>query len=293
MISEAQQKSIESDLSKFYGEQIFLTGHTVRGGGSINDAYELKTNHGKFFVKLNSSSQYPNMFNREAEGLNALIGPNVIDVPAPLAVGEAEGSAYLILEYIENGKPGNNFWGQFAHSLSNLHRVNNEKFGFDTDNYIGSLTQSNKWHADWTNFFIQERLEPLVKSSRDKGVLNKESTGHFDNLYSKMERYFPEESPSLIHGDLWSGNFTCNSKGNPVIFDPAVYYGHREMDIAMSRLFGGFPAAFYEAYNEHFPLESGWEDRLEIANLYPLMVHVNLFGGSYLYEVHRVLGRLV
>jgi fructosamine-3-kinase len=159
----------------------------------------------------------------------------------------------------------------------------------EQDNFIGSLIQENKQQPDFINFFISQRLEVQLKIARNQGALNQSDTRYFNSLFNKLNNIVPIEKPALLHGDLWSGNFMVNSSGAPCIFDPAVYYGHREADIAMTQLFGGFSPEFYHAYNETCPLEKDWQKRTDIFNLYPLLVHVNLFGGSYAAQVLRII----
>ena len=151
------------------------------------------------------------------------------------------------------------------------------------------MYQQNNSHTNWTDFFIQERLQIQIKLARDHHQIESTTISKFEKLYHRLDDIFPKEQPALLHGDLWSGNFMVDEKGAPVIMDPAVYYGHREMDIAMTKLFGGFDNQFYDAYNAHFQLEKGWKSRIDICNLYPLLVHVNLFGGSYLQQVKNII----
>jgi fructosamine-3-kinase len=176
--------------------------------------------------------------------------------------------------------------------LARLHKTTQNTFGLHYDNYIGSLTQSNTPPADsWTEFFIHQRLEPMLKMAVDSGKAEPDLIPKFESLYSKLDEIFPQEKPALLHGDLWSGNCMADDNGDPVIYDPAVYYGHREMDLAMTKLFGGFESEFYEAYQEEFPLEKHWEQRIAICNLYPLLAHVNLFVGSYIQSIKNIINR--
>ena len=262
-------------------------------GGSINEAYAIRTATDRYFLKINDAREFPGMFEKERHGLKILAQPKVMDVPKALFTGEETGKSFIFMSFIQSGPPKKSFWQDFAVKLASLHRVHAEKFGLDEDNYIGSLPQSNKEHDTWSDFFVSERLEVLAKKSFDLGELDRESMRQFDQLFHRMESLFPEERPSLIHGDLWSGNYMSNEVGDPVIFDPAVYYGHREMDIGMSRLFGGFSEEFYRSYQDCFPMESGWQERLDICNLYPLLVHVILFSGGYASTVKGILKRYV
>jgi len=172
-----------------------------------------------------------------------------------------------------------------------MHKNTAGHFGLDRDNYMGSLPQSNKMHERWSDFFIEERLQPMVQMAADNKLLTGNDVTSFERVYKNLEGLFTEEDPSLIHGDLWRGNYLIDQSEKPYLIDPAVSYGHREFDIAMTTLFGGFSDGFYNAYNETFPLAKGWEGRVDLWNLYPLLVHLNLFGSGYLGEVRGCLRR--
>lgn len=200
--------------------------------------------------------------------------------------------AWILMEYLPEGSTGGDFFERFGIALANLHNFNGDRFGLDHDNFIGSLHQSNKEHEKWTEFFIHERLAPQTKKAVDAGLLSTSVIPKMEILYGKLESLLPDEPPALIHGDLWSGNFM--SSGNermPAIFDPAVYFGHREVDLAFSHMFGGFSSDFYHSYEEEFPLVPGFNRRINIYNLYPLLVHVNLFGGGYVTQFERSLSQ--
>ncbi len=260
-------------------------------GGSINNAFEIETSVGNFFLKYNMASKFPQMFQKEAKGLECLRNTAAIDVPEILKTGETGGLAYLLLSYVKSSPASTDFWKIFGKQLAALHGNYASKFGLDHDNYMGSLTQSNRFHEKWDDFFVHERLVPQVKIARDSGEIGKTMVAAFERLYTKLNEICPPAKPSLVHGDLWSGNFMVNGQGKPCLIDPAVYYGHPEVDIAMSTLFGGFDQTFYEVYNEFNPLEKGWRNRLDIYNLYPLLVHVNLFGGGYVHQVQRIVAK--
>ncbi len=287
------QDKIADIITRSLGEPVTITGLRPIGGGCINDAQQVDTDKGRYFMKYNSASRYPGMFESEARGLQLLENAGCLKVPAVIGHGETNNQSILVLEYIASAIQKTGFWQEFGEGLALMHQQVPEggQFGLDHDNYIGSLPQGNRRHDDWISFFISERLEAQLKLARDHGRAGKELSTMFEQLYRVLSDFFPEEPPALLHGDLWSGNYMTGEKGEPVIIDPAVYHGHRYMDLGMSKLFGGFSAAFYEAYNAHYPLEKGWQEGIEIANLYPLMVHVNLFGGGYLGQVKRLLRR--
>jgi fructosamine-3-kinase len=285
------KESVINQLESRLGGAVTLISSSPVGGGDINDAYRFDTSAGSFFVKKNSASRYPAMFEKEARGLQLLSDTNEISVPQVILAGEDDDTAFLVLKFVKSAtkKPG--FWEAFGKNLASMHRHSADHFGLDHDNYIGSLFQSNRKHDNWVDFFREERLEVQVKMARDNGSMGREVVNAFERFYKRLAEIFPTEPPSLVHGDLWGGNYMVDENGNAMIIDPAVYFGLREMDLAMSRLFGGFSMEFYQAYHAHYPLVNGWESRLEYCNLYPLMVHVNLFGGGYLNSVRSVLSR--
>lgn len=261
-------------------------------GGSINHAAKLKVNGSWIFAKWNDKRSYPGMFEKEAAGLNLLRQSGAVIVPGVLGIAENEMHSFLFLKYIEKGTMDFSFFEKLGQSVAALHRISSSGFGLDTDNYIGSLPQVNSAADSWTFFYIQNRLTPLMERAYNKGLIDKEITNLFERLYSKLPSLLIEEKPSLLHGDLWSGNVLSSLPGNqPVLIDPAVYFGHREVDLAMTKMFGGFTGAFYSAYEEEFPLEAGWRERIPLYQLYPLLVHLNLFGRGYLPDILQTLRR--
>lgn len=282
-------KEIEVILSQKLNDNVEVFSLERVSGGDINNAYRLDTNHGSFFVKTNSASRFPRMFEMEALGLGMLRSVNAFTVPKVLAFSEENETSYLLLEWIESSNPAPDFWQNFGKQLAQLHQNTFNSFGLNENNYIGSLPQSNQQNNTWADFFIKERLQAQIKMAVDAGKMDNQTFKQFENLYKELPSIFPEEPPALLHGDLWSGNYMVGNNGEPVIMDPAVYYGHREMDIAMTKLFGGFSSEMFHSYNEQYPLQLGWENRIAICNLYPLLVHVNLFGGGYLQQVKSVL----
>jgi fructosamine-3-kinase len=264
---------------------------SIVGGGSINDARRIETSEGKFFAKINRATEFPGMFDAELKGLQFLKENSAFNIPEPISTGITEDIQWILMRNIDNASKKENFWELFGQRLAEMHRNSNEVFGLDYDNYLGSLKQHNSGRSDWPVFFKEMRIGPQLELARSQDLISTEMQRLFDKFFSRIERYFPEEPPAAIHGDLWTGNFMTDLTGEAVIFDPAVYYGHREMDLGMSKLFGGFDSRFYAAYHEAFPLEPGWEERIHIANLYPLLAHLNLFGGSYASQIMTILRR--
>lgn len=260
-------------------------------GGSINEAAKLDIEKiGPAFLKWNRTAD-PDMFEKEVTGLKLLRDAETgLRVPDVILQGTVDGNTgYLLLEFIEDGRPGNQSAQEFGEQLAALHDHRGDSYGLDEDNYIGRLPQSNNRHNDWTNFFIDERMEPQLRMAMESGKFRSSITGAFNNMYRELDDIFPEERPSLLHGDLWGGNYFYDTDGGPVIYDPAVYYGHREIELAFTHLFGGFSSAFYEAYDNVLPIEPGFGQRKDIYNLYPLLVHTNLFGGSYARQVEGIV----
>jgi protein-ribulosamine 3-kinase len=282
---------IPTELSTHLTETLDLEIHDTQSlsGGSINQAVKLSTNKGDYFLKWNRSAP-DDFFEKEADGLKRLSSaksklrvPNVISTrkPGPGRPG------YLLMEFIEEGRSGNSF--EFGRRLAKLHQTGSEQFGLETDNYIGSLPQSNRKCNDWIEFFTQERISPQLKMAIDSGKLDSGINQNWERLSLKLNNIFPATTPSLLHGDLWGGNYLFDSSGSAVLIDPAVYYGHPEMDLAFTKMFGGFSPDFYSGYESESPLEPGFSERVTLYNLYPLLVHVNLFGGHYTSQFKSIL----
>jgi protein-ribulosamine 3-kinase len=266
---------------------------TPVAGGDINKAMLLETGKGRFFIKMNDSPNAGSMFEAEAAGLLVLGSHGVIRTPEVIAHGSTEDGSFLLLENIETGFRPDGFWEKFGAALAQLHSKTSPTFGFGHDNFIGSLPQQNCQHDDWASFYTNERLIPQLTIAKQQKRLQTSDFQHFEQLFQRLPDLCPKEPPALTHGDLWSGNFLCAANGQPVLIDPAASFAHREMDLAMSRLFGGFERPFYRSYEEAWPLAPGFEERLPVYQLYYLLVHVNLFGGGYLRSVREALGRFV
>ena len=289
MIPQEIEVSLKAFLEKefqFYGPAI---SYRPVGGGCINYAMEVRTAAGSFFLKYNDARAFPGMFDAEKKGLILLGGAHELKVPGVIHTAISGNYSYILMEFITSAPEIPDFMEDFGRSLAKLHMHHDHLFGMDHDNFMGSLPQSNRFHPGWVTFFIEERLETQVRLAEGKGLLPADTRKQFERLYTLLPGILPAELPSLLHGDLWGGNYMISGEGKACLIDPAVYYGHREIDLAMSRLFGGFGEAFYRCYQESFPLEHGWEERVGVYNLYPLLVHLNLFGSSYLGQIKSVL----
>lgn len=266
-----------------------ITRATSVQGGDISEALKIELEDGQaFFLKFHKGNfnASKTIFTQEVKGLNTLRSVNTsLVIPEVIS----HNNSYLLLEYLEEEKQGNDF--QFGVDIAKLHKSSNELFGFSEDNYIGSIGQSNRYHADWLEFFIRERIEPLVNKAMEGGLLSNKYSRIFERVFNYTYVIFPDEPPALLHGDLWSGNYLFTKQGQAAIYDPAVYYGHREMELAMTTLFGGFNPAFYDGYQTEYPLQTGWEERQKLCQLYPLLVHALLFGGNYVQQSKALLDR--
>ncbi|MGE9313014.1 fructosamine kinase family protein [Niabella sp. CJ426] len=278
-------------LSNSILEQLIVTPENISEvhGGDINKAYCIETKTQRFFLKINNAGFYPNMFIREAGGLNILRTHTQLKVPNVIQTGTVNTYQFLLLEWLEKAYPPKGSYYQFGCGLAELHKERQPCFGFEENNYIGSLPQTNTPFDNWPEFYANCRILPLIKKLADFGRLHYKDIAQAERFCLAIKNIFPEEKPSLLHGDLWSGNYISTSDQGFAIFDPAVYYGHREMDMAMTKLFGGFPEDFYSGYNNVYALEKGWLNRLSYAQLYPLLVHAVLFEGHYINDVTAIL----
>lgn len=284
---------LKRHLEQHLGISISSIGLIPAGGGSINDTYQVKlTGEKKFFLKLNLADKFEGLFQKEKNGLEFLAKANCILTPSIFLCETIEKYQLLLLEWIEPGVRNEGFWKKFGEQLARLHHSSHDHFGFIENNYMGSLPQNNSFTENWEEFFVNYRLRPQIQLAIAKAHLGKDLVDRFENLFKKIGSFFNREKPALLHGDLWSGNFLCNSHSMPVLIDPAVYFGHRSMDLAMTTLFGGFDEVFYDSYHHHFPLPANYREQWEICNLYPLLIHLNLFGKSYLADITNTLKKL-
>lgn len=289
----------------FPGEQIIS--HQSLTGGCINYCYKIVTNKQSYFVKFNNAARYPNMYASEAFSLDALSATKAVNVPTVLNQGEVEDMTFLVLAYIEPKPASTKALEQLGHDLAEMHLVSRTRrdamprvstsataqFGWPHHNYIGSLKQQNSWCNDWFEFYESQRVIPLCIALVEEEVFTKKDVDQAKRFLDAMRNQIPIELPSMLHGDLWSGNFLVDVNDVPYLIDPASYYGHREMDIALTQLFGGFGKEFIIAYNETFPLVDGWKQRLNYFQLYPLLVHAVIFGGSYINSVRNIIHQAV
>ena len=262
-------------------------------GGSINAAYKLQTNEHAYFIKLNQP-QLAFMFEAEAQGLEEMRALNCIRIPEVICHGQADGHSYLVLEYIELGSLHGQSSKLLGTQLANLHQHSQDFYGWHIDNTIGSTPQHNTRNHDWLTFWQQHRLGQQLKFAAQNGFTGQiQDKGQqlLEILYVFFNNYSPKAS--LLHGDLWGGNAASDPQGNPVIFDPACYYGDREADIAMTELFGSFNSDFYSAYQAQYPLDSGYKTRKTLYNLYHILNHLNLFGGGYLSQSENMINQLL
>ena len=292
---DEQFSFFESIFFLALGQTVEVIETQFLSGGDISTAAQVFSSEGVFFVKWNHAGQHPaetiDMFEAEARGLDLLRQTDALHVPHVIGYGQQLGKSYLILDYIDPGQPDHDYWEVLGQSLAVLHSHTQPAFGLNFSNYIGSLPQTNTFTVNGIDFFFDHRLLPQAGLALYKGLLSKTSYDALFRLRNRLPDLLPNERPALLHGDLWSGNVMVTEQGQPALIDPAVYYGFREADLAHTRLFGGFDQRFYDAYDEAFPLHDGFEERVAIYNLYPLLVHVNLFGSGYVSGVERVLKR--
>lgn len=284
-------ETIRANIENATGVKASLDQQGSVGGGCINQAMRVQYGGVSYFVKTNSASQLE-MFEAEAEGLQELKNSKTLRVPEPLCWGADDSTAYLVMEDLQLGGQGDAT--VLATGLANLHRVTRERFGWFRNNTIGATLQVNTEMDNWIDFWRQHRLQfqlELAASHGHGGRLQSQGDRLLDVFPQLFESYIPQAS--LLHGDLWGGNYAYSNEGEPVIFDPAVYYGDREADLAMTELFGGFSRDFYSAYQDYLPLDDGYPVRKTLYNLYHILNHLNMFGGGYLSQAQGMLDSLL
>ena len=274
-----------------YGIQVHKT--KPLAGGSINSVHKVTDTHGKSFVVKSNANVQPDFFEAEKHGLETLRKhAKKLTIPGVVGTFSEEDTHFLVLEYLEPGSESATFSKHLGIGLAEMHQTTQVDFsGLDRNNYIGSMRQKNAPFSNFYDFFGRKRLYEPFKLIEKKGIFGTADHRALERLMMRLPELIPDEKSSLLHGDLWTGNKLALSDGSACILDPAIYYGHREIDLAMTRLFGGFSIDFYNSYNEVYPLAPQWEKRVDIFNLYPLLVHTLLFGGSYAGQVAQILRR--
>jgi len=291
-MASPQWGAVAASIARARGEPFEVDQANPLGGGCINQGFHVQGSGREFFVKLNAVSALT-MFEAEAAGLEEIAASGTVRVPLPVVAGADSAQAWLVLEYLPLSSGGARAMAALGERLAAMHRVTRERFGWTRDNTIGSTPQINTQESDWSAFWSRQRLGyqlDLAARNGHRGQLQDKGA----RLLERLPHFFAGYRPcaSLLHGDLWGGNAAATLGGEPVIFDPAVYYGDREADLAMTTLFGGFPSEFYQAYQNAWPLDPGHRERRDLYNLYHVLNHLNLFGGGYLNPAQRMLERL-
>ncbi len=295
MLSHELYLDLQQLLQQVFQKPIPMFNVARVSGGSINQSYCLQLSGGeKLFCKINDAVAFPNLFQAEKEGLLALSETGLFKIPAVLAQTELHAKQVLLLEWIDSRPPTAVFFSRFGSALVQMHAIQGPYFGWPSANYMGSVPQQNTPAQTWSEFFITQRLQPLAAKCMAAGLLTNSAHGLLKKLEPVIKNLFSDgEPPVLLHGDIWSGNFLCHATGTPVLIDPAVYWGHRAMDIGLTRLFGGFDAAFYEAYFKNKPNSQTFESQVSVCQLYPLLIHLLLFGKSYLPAINQTIAKLL
>lgn len=260
---------------------------TPISGGCINDGYQLKSGASSYFVKTNSANHYE-MFVTESKALKLLTQCKTLRIPEVICHGTHDTFSFLVLEFLTEEPRSPQFDRQFGPALASLHSITGQTWGLDFDNFVGTMNQHNSPETNWPTFFFNKRLKHQFLIAKKQGYISNSLEHRFLTLGRSIESILPNAAPSLLHGDLWNGN-VMQADSMPAIYDPSSYYGDREVDLALTTLFGGFSDDFYASYHETSPLTPGWQNRLKLYTLYPLLVHLNLFGSGYLSQVQQVI----
>ncbi|MGH8634406.1 MAG: fructosamine kinase family protein [Burkholderiales bacterium] len=286
-------QDIERSIREASGAPFVIDSRAGIGGGCINECYVVRSWKHAYFVKLNAPAR-ADMFAAEAEGLAEIARSHTVRVPQPVCHGANAKASWLVLEHLELRPSDDKSMSELGRNLARMHRVTGERYGWHRDNTIGATPQVNTRSGDWIAFWREHRLGYQLRLAGSRGHGGR-LVADGERLLEKLPAFFHHYAPppSLLHGDLWSGNAGRESGGDPVIFDPAVYYGDREADLAMTELFGGFPPSFYEAYGAEYPLDPGYGTRKHFYNLYHVLNHLNLFGGAYGTQAQRLIDQLL
>jgi fructosamine-3-kinase len=282
---------IAQQISNITGNKFEIANRKSIAGGCINQGYAVSDGDRTYFVKINRASALE-MFVAEAFGLEQMYATKTIRIPQPICWDVVGDSCYLVLEWLDLGGSSNQSWEMMGKQLAAMHRVGIASFfGWERNNTIGSTFQCNTQTDNWANFFSDRRIGYQLQLAQRHGTSFLDADKVIISVKNILAEYHPQ--PSIVHGDLWSGNAAILRTGEPTIFDPATYYGDREVDIAMTELFGGFPAAFYRGYNREWQLDEGYQQRKTLYNLYHILNHFNLFGGSYLSQTNRMIQEII
>ena len=260
-------------------------------GGSISSAYLINTTKSKYFLKVNSASNALKMFHEEQRGLNAIKSTGTIAVPDVHFVDLFDKKAFILMDYIDSKRPDTSDYIRLGTEVANMHQIINSDFGFSTDNFIGNLTQRNKKHTHWSDFYWSERISPQLQIALKEGLLSFKEVPSKEQFSELIVSIASDVKPSLLHGDLWGGNYLISMDGTPYVIDPAVYYGHSMVDVAMSQLFGSFSVEFYNSYHKIIEKPKYYTEQIDLYQLYYLLVHLNLFGKGYYSSVSTILSK--
>ncbi|MDJ0534675.1 MAG: fructosamine kinase family protein [Xenococcaceae cyanobacterium MO_207.B15] len=285
-------QTIAKEISKATGKEFEVKETCSVGGGCINQGYKIQSLDRQYFVKLNQASLVE-MFVAEALGLKQMHQTQTLTIPYPVCWGTVGNSCYIVLEWLElGGRSNSEAWSKMGRQLAQMHQQGtSDRFGWKMNNTIGSTPQINTWMDNWGDFFAEQRIGYQLRLAKTRG-------GNFpdtNQVIAAVKEHLADREPvaSIVHGDLWSGNASVTVEGEPVIFDPATYYGDRETDIAMTELFGGFPQSFYQGYNQQWELDPGYQKRKNIYNLYHILNHFNLFGGGYGSQANSMIRKIL
>ncbi|MCX2718499.1 fructosamine kinase family protein [Lentiprolixibacter aurantiacus] len=281
------QAEIKEKLQVVLGAPIIRTRSV--SGGDIAEAYLLETSTERLFCKFMQGTNALEMLLAEMTGLQQIRNTGIIKAPEVYFCEDFGVKVCLGMEFIESKSPSPGEMETLGEQLAIMHKTTSEKFGYHSDNFIGSLPQSNSEHSSWISFYVQERLVPQMQMAASRNLISKGEIPEAGRMIETLSSYFKDLIPALLHGDLWSGNYLISTAGEPYLIDPAVYYGDPAVDLAMTRLFGGFGSGFYHAYNENSGDIENEEDKTRLYQLYYLLVHLNLFGRSYYSSVKNIM----
>jgi protein-ribulosamine 3-kinase len=289
-------ESIQQYLADFFLKNYGISGNINRfqniGGGCISFTYQIYISDKNYFLKFISNGKYPNLYQTEVLGLMMLENTDALEIPRIIVQDETIDYQFIVMEFIDQSNKKSSYWSELARGISKIHENKSDCFGLEYDNYIGTLEQINTPKLQWKDFYFENRIYPQGQLAVNDKKLPKEIFRKFELLYNKFDELIPKCTPSLLHGDLWYENIIPNQFGAPTLIDPSVYFGNREMDLAMADLFGGFSQDFFDAYQELLPIEKGYEERRKWHQLYPLLVHVNLFGDNYAKRVINIMNQI-